>query len=157
MFAIQPRFGWPDDYVDIPSEEREARSRCGDDWCRLRDAAGGNERFFVRAVLPFRILGEERELCWGVWTEVSASTYGRVMELWHEPGQAAEPPLPGTLANELPDYPPTVGLPGAIHLRAPDVAPRFLLAPGLDHVLAAEQRSGVYPERALEWVSRFMH
>ena len=93
----------------------------------------------------------------GVWAEVSQPVYQRVMDLWDEAGQAEEPPLAGRLANELPDYPSTLGLPGSIHLLGPSTAPEFRFPGELDHPLAREQQSGVYPERALEWVARFVH
>jgi hypothetical protein len=157
IFSIEPRYARPDAYLEIPAGEREDRTRSGEDWCRLRDGLGENEQFFLRVTLAFEVLGEGRRLHWGVWAEVSDVVYARVMDLWDEENQAAEPPLPGLLANELPGYPSTLGLSGWVRLSAPRTAPQFVLKPGLQHPLAAEQRSGVHPERALEWVSRFMH
>jgi hypothetical protein len=157
IFSIEPRYTRPDAFLRIPEHEREHRTRCGDDWCRLRDRDGGNEQFFFRATMPFEVLGEQRRLHWGVWVEVSEPVYRRVMDLWDDPQQAGEPALPGVLANQLPDYPPTTNLPGLIHLIAPNSAPQFRLAGEVDHPLASEQRNGVYPERALESVSRFIH
>jgi hypothetical protein len=157
IFGIEPRYGRPDAYLRVPIDEREFRTRCGDDWCRLRDRAGNQEQFYLRVTLPVEVLGERRQLHWGVWVEVTQSVYERVMDLWDDTNQAAEPPLPGTLANELPDYPSTLGLRGSIQLSGPSTAPRFFLEKQMDHLLAREQRSGVYPERALEWVSRFVH
>jgi hypothetical protein len=157
IFSIEPRYARPDAFLRIPAEEREQRARCGDDWCRLRESDGTDERFFLRVTLPFKVLGEGRQLHWGVWAEVAQPAYGRVMHLWDDPRQAEEPPLPGVLANQLPDYPLTTGLPGSIHLIGPTKAPEFWLGPEVRHVLATEQRNGVYAERALEWVSRFMH
>ena len=157
IFSIEPRYGRPDAYLRVPVEEREFRTRCGNDWCRLRDRAGQQEEFYLRVTLPIEILGEDRQLHWGVWVEVTQSVYERILDLWDDPNQDSEPPLPGTLANEFPDYSSTLGLRGSIHLRGPSMAPRFWLEKGSDHLLAREQRSGVYPERALEWVSRFVH
>ena len=157
IFSIEPRYSRPDAYLLVPVDERPHRTRCGDDWCRLRDAAGQHERFFLRVTLPVDILGEHRKIHWGVWAEVSQPVYQRVMDLWDEAGQAGEPPLAGLLANELPDYPSTLGLPGSIHLLGPSTAPEFRFPGELDHPLAREQRRGVYPERALEWVARFVH
>jgi len=157
IFSIEPRYARPDAFLPIPPDERDFRVRSGDDWCRLRDRDGRNEQFFLRVTMPFEVLGEQRSLHWGVWVEVSDSVYRRVMDLWDDPQQADEPALTGHLANQLPDYPPTTGLPGSIHLISPNSAPQFRLDSEVGHPLAAEQRSGVYPERALEWVSRFMH
>jgi hypothetical protein len=157
IFAIEPSFARPDAYLKIPAEQREACARAGDDWCRLRDPIEDGERFFLRVTLPVEVLGEGRRIRWGVWVEVSQSVYQRSMDLWDEMNQAAEPPLPAVLANQLPDYPSTLGLPGSIRLRGPEMAPHFYLTEGVDHALAREQRSGVYPERIMEWVSRFLH
>jgi hypothetical protein len=157
IFSIEPRYARPDEYLRIPVEEREHRTRCGNDWCRLRDADGDNEQFFLRVTLPVEVLGEGRRLHWGIWVEVSQIVYQRVMDLWDEPDQASEPPLQGRLANQLPDYPSTLGLPGWIRLIGPGTAPNLHLQLELDHPLAREQRSGVYPERVMEWVGRFLH
>jgi hypothetical protein len=157
IFSIEPRYGRPDAYLQIPADERDLRTRCGDDWCRLRDRSGTLEQFFLRVRMPVEVLGEGRQLHWGVWAEVTQHVYQRILDLWDETDQAAEPPLPGRLANALPNYPSTLGLEGSIHLSGPTTAPSFRLAGDLDHPFAREQRSGVYPERALEWVSRFLH
>jgi hypothetical protein len=157
VFGIEPRYARPDAFVRIPPEERDSRTRAGDDWCRLRDASGQNHQWFLRVTLPFEVRGEGRLLNWGVWVEVSETVYARVMQLWEKENQANEPPLPAAMANELPGYPSTLGLQGTMRLQGRNTAPRFFLQPGLQHPLAAEQRSGIYPERALEWVSRFLH
>jgi hypothetical protein len=157
VFAIEPRYARPDAFVRIPPEERDSRTHAGDDWCRLRDASGQNQQWFLRVTLPFEVRGEGRLLNWGVWVEVSETVYARVMELWEEENQASEPPLPAAMANELPGYPSTLGLQGTMRLQGRNTAPRFILQPELHHPLAAEQRSGIYPERALEWVSPFIH
>ncbi len=157
IFEIEPRFARPDAYLAVPSDERAARTRCGDDWCRIQGADGEGDRFFLRVVMPFEVRGESRHVSWGIWVEVSEAVYRRVQDLWDDPHQASEPLLPGSVANQLESYPPTLGLSGGIQLVGPARAPRFVLAPEQEHPLVVEQRTGVYPERALEWVSRFLH
>jgi hypothetical protein len=157
IFAIEPSFARPDAYLRIPPDQREERARAGDDWCRLRAPAEDDERFFLRVTLPVEVLGEGRRIHWGVWVEVNQSVYQRSMDLWDDTNQAAEAPLPGVLANQLPDYPSTLGLPGVIRLRGPGMAPHFYLQQDVEHALAHEQRGGVYPERIMEWVARFIH
>ncbi|HEU5169016.1 MAG TPA: DUF2199 domain-containing protein [Gemmatimonadales bacterium] len=157
IFSIQPRFRHPDAYAEVPAHERAIRTATGSDWCRIRAHEGDIGRFFLRVVLPVRVRGEARDVCWSVWIEVEESVYRRVQDLWADAAQSEEPPLPGVMANALPGYPPTLGLPGRFQLVGPQEAPRFALAPGLDHPLAAEQRDGVYPERALEWVAGLLH
>ncbi|HET6796102.1 MAG TPA: DUF2199 domain-containing protein [Gemmatimonadales bacterium] len=157
LFSIEPRYARPDAYLQVPSQLRDHRTRCGDDWCRLRGENAHQEQYFLRATLPVQVLGEGRQLHWGVWVEVDRPDYERVMELWDDPAQEQEPPIAARLANALPNYPSTLQLPGTIQLIGPSQAPQFRLATSLDHPLAREQRTGVYPERALEWVSRFLH
>ena len=157
LFSIEPRYARPDAYLRVPAEERDQRARCGDDWCRLRGRDAEQQQYFLRVTLPVQVLGETRQIHWGVWVEVTRPHYERVMELWDDPVQDREPPIFATLANALPGYPSTLHLPGTIQLIGPSRAPQFQLSASLDHPLAQEQRSGVYPERALEWVARFLH
>jgi hypothetical protein len=94
IFSIQPRFGRPDGYLRIPVNEREFRTRCGDDWCRLRDPDGNEEQFFLRVTLPVEVLGENRRIHWGVWVEVSQVVYQRVMDLWESRVRPPSPRFP---------------------------------------------------------------
>jgi hypothetical protein len=157
LSEMEPRFGWPHAYAEVPPEERERRTKLGADWCRIRDAAGTEWRYFLRALLPMPVRGAAEACSWGVWVEVSADVYGRVSELWDAEGQEREPPFRATLANRAPDYPDTLGLPGTLQLTGLASVPRFTLDPHLDHPLAREQREGVYPERVLEWLAPRLH
>ena len=154
---LEPRFRRPDAYLAVPQDERERRAAAGDDWCRLRSADGSRHEYFLRVLLPIPIRGETQPRRWGIWVEVSEGAYDRANELWDDPAQAAEPPFPGRLANTLPGYPPTLGLPGYVQLTGPASAPTFSLDPEVVHPLATEQREGVYPERVLEWLSVYLH
>jgi len=128
------------------------RAHCSNDDCRIRDAADTERRYFLRALMPVPVRGAPRECCWGLWVEVSAATFDRVGALWDAPDQAAEPSFVATVANAVRGYPPTLGLPGGLQLTGPTTPPQFLFEAGVDHPLAEEQRSGVYPERILEWL-----
>jgi hypothetical protein len=156
VFEIQPRFGFPEAYLEVPANERERYTRSGSDWCVLRDDTS-RDRYFLRATLPFVVHGEPRPYSWGIWVEVDKAGYDRASELWDLTPDASEPPIPAVVANRLPAYPETMGLPGFLHLAPAGVAPNFVLDPSVDHPLANEQRAGVHPERALEWASPFLH
>jgi hypothetical protein len=154
---LEPTFHAPDAYYEIPAEERAFRTQLGGDYCRLRDAADTKTREFLRALLPVPVRGEADPCCWGLWIELDAAAFRRAWDLWDDPEQDAEPPMPGTVANHIADYPETLGLPGTLQLTGPRTAPRFTLAPDLVHPLAREQRNGVHHERVLEWLDRQLH
>jgi hypothetical protein len=150
---LEPSYRWPDAYLAVPPEERDFRTIGGSDDCRVRDAEDLERRYFLRALLPIPIRGEAEPCCWGLWIEVDEPTFERVSELWDDPGQAAEPSLNGSLANELKGYNNTLGLPGCLQLTGPTTAPRFTIDPDVAHPLPQEQRLGVYPERVVEWLA----
>jgi hypothetical protein len=118
----------------------------------VHNAADTHRQFFLRALLPIPVRGKREASCWGLWVEVDEATMNRVVELWDDPRQGTEPPFPARVANTIKGYPPTLGLPGTLQLTGPTTPPRFVLDPGLDHLLAEEQRRGVFPERVLEWL-----
>ncbi len=157
VFAIQPRFGFPDAYLAVPENERERRTKSGRDWCVIRHGTSAGDRYFLRATLPFAVHGEPRPYSWGIWVEIDKVGYDRATELWDVNPETSEPPIPAVVANHLPGYPETLDLPGSLHLAPVGVAPKFLLERSLDHALAREQRAGVHPERVLEWASPFLH
>ena len=63
------------------------------------------------------------------------------MDLYSEDG-TSEPPVPGKIANSVPGYPPTLGLPVIVQFQAstsrPTVAPI-----DRDHPLAIDHREGI--------------
>ena len=70
VFAIQPRFGFPDAYLAVPENERERRTKSGRDWCVIRHGTSAGDRYFLRATLPFAVHGEPRPYSWGIWVEI---------------------------------------------------------------------------------------
>ena len=154
---LEPTFTYPDAYLDVPEDEREFRTIVGSDDCRIRDLADTHRRYFLRVVMPVLVRGEKTRCCWGVWVEVDESSFDRTSELWNAPTQSEEPPFAGTLANAIPAYPPTIGLPGFIQLVDPATRPTFTLRPELEHPLAQEQRNGVQMERVIEWLVNQEH
>ena len=154
---LEPGYRWPDAYLAVPPGERQFRTTGGRDHCGVRDAADTERRYFLRVRLLVPVRGHATPCGWGVWVEVSESAFARTRALWYDPEQDREPPFPGYLANSFMDYPPTLGLPGSVQLTGPKTVPTFALAPDLDHPLAREQRTGVYPERVVEWLTRQLH
>ena len=156
LSEVEPSYGRPDAYFDVPPAEREARASFSKDEGRIRDAEDAERRHFLRVLLPMPVRGED-EMCWGVWVEVSGWSWDRAQELWDAADQGQEPPFDAVLANALAGYVGTLGLRGQVQLTGPTTAPRFELAAETDHPLAREQREGVYLERALEWVASHVH
>jgi hypothetical protein len=151
LSGIEPAFERPDAFFDVPASERDRRVSHDDDTCLIASIDGEELTCFLRVVLPVPIKGEARLIAWGLWVEVDAPTYQRIVELWNDENQDAETPFACALANEIPNYPSTLGLPATMSLRKPGVRPTVILAPDSDHAFAHETRTGVHFERALEW------
>jgi hypothetical protein len=157
LLAMEPSYGRPDAYFEVPKDQREYLTNFSKDDGRIRNADDTERRHFLRVLLSIPIRGEERDVAWGVWVEVSGPDWERAYDLWDDPKQGKEPPFPATLANALRGYEGTLGLPGRVQLTGPDTAPLFELDASVDHPLAREQREGVDPERVVEWVSAHHH
>jgi len=116
LSRTEPTFWRPDALFSVPEEARDRRVSHNDDTCLIASTDGQGLTCFLRTVLAVPIKGEGRTIGWGVWVEVSDQVYQRVDELWEAPNQSEEPPLPCTLANEIPEYAGSRGLPGTIRL-----------------------------------------
>jgi len=155
--AIEPSFRRPDAFFDVPAADRERRITQSDDACLIVSPDGRELRCFARTILYVPIHGEDKPIGWGLWVEIEPAAYHRIGELWDDPDQGAEPPMACTLANVVPDYPSTLGLPGALQLRSPTLRPSLRLSPDSRHPFAVDANAGVPFERALEWRSWFAH
>lgn len=149
---MEPAFARPDAYVALSADRKENAAKASNDLCRIDDpGSAGPSRHFVRAVLPVRVEDREVPFRWGLWVEVSGDAFREVVARWSDPEQHAQPPFESTLANHIPSYPETLGLPCRLQLTGPTTRPSILFAAELAHPLAAEFRSGVSERRALEW------
>jgi hypothetical protein len=157
LLAMEPSYGRPDAYFEVPKKQREYLTNFSKDDGRIRNADDTERRHFLRVLLSIPIRGEQKDVAWGVWVEVSAADWERAYDIWDDPDQEKEPPFPARLANALRGYDGTLGLPGRVRLTGPKTAPLFELDASVDHPLAREQREGVYPERVIEWVSAHHH
>ena len=157
LSEMEPSYTYPDAYLALSPDERAIRTTVGSDECRLDGGPNDDARFFLRVLLPMPVRGEADACAWGVWAEVNEASFHRTRALWDDPAQHDEPPFEGTLANALTCYSATLGLPGEVTLSGPESIPTFVLADGLDHPLAHEQRSGVHPERVVEWLFAHLH
>jgi hypothetical protein len=147
---LDPTFTRPEAWLRLARELRASHARADDDTCRI-SAPGHETRCFVRGVLPVAVAGHAAGLSWGVWAEVSEASFARILELWSDPDQGSEPPMPGELANRIPSYPDTLGLPLRIRLLGPTSRPEFRFEASAEHPFASECRAGVDAHRAAEW------
>ena len=144
---LELTFRRPDDIFARSDEERARDVRESDDTCRTRDG-----RWFVRGVLPLPVSGRDVPYNIGLWVEVEEAAYDRIIELWDDPDQADEPPLPARIANHIPMLPETLGLEAALRLTGPKSRPNvFVALPG--HPLHDEQTGGITVHRAFEYTA----
>ena len=120
-----------------------------DDLCETR--AGEH---FVRAVLPLPVDGWDEPYCIGIWVRVEADVFARVLALWEDPAQSDEPPFDVRLANDIPSFPETNGLPVQLQLTGPTSRP-YVLVPPSAHPLHREQCDGITAHRASEYSGFF--
>jgi hypothetical protein len=98
--------GWklPDVVWDIPDGERSARAKFNGDLCQFGD------RFFIRCVLKLPFNDQSGYYGWGVWVELAETAFHRYVEIYDKDG-SGEPMVRGSIANEIPGYPATLGFP----------------------------------------------
>ncbi len=138
----------PDDWLAVnPGERLEAELT--PDICIL--PCNGGTRHFIRGHLQLPV--DETNFgafVWSVWVELDEASMAQVARGWTNPNRAAQPPLVGRLATELPYEEPTKGLAVTVYIRDLGQVPLLMLSPGTHHSLAAEQRDGIAVHRAAE-------
>ncbi len=120
----------------IPEADRPSRAKLDTDRCQLGD------RFFIRCILKLPFNEQSGYYGWGVWVELSESSFYRYVELYDEDG-SSEPAVPGHIANEIPAYPSTLGLPVSVQFQGSTGRPTVYVPTTSNHPLAAQQSSGV--------------
>jgi hypothetical protein len=85
-------YSLPDCVFALLPEERSPR--CNADFAEL------GERKFVRGLLPVPVQGSE-EFRYGVWLEVDADTFQRVLRSWNDPDTFRTLTFSGRLANAV--------------------------------------------------------
>lgn len=136
-FPLDFGFRLPDDVFAIHMIDRLTRVTSTNDLCVL-----DGERQFIRTILALPLQEQPDEFCWGPWVEVSASDYDEYVRRYDQDcsGMAG---FPGRLANRLPGYPETTGLPVQVIHSVLGQRPMVLVAPDMEHPIVAEQREGI--------------
>jgi len=130
--------GWklPDEVWAIPEDERSNKAKFNSDLCQL------GSRFFIRCLLKLPFNEQADYYGWGVWVEVPEPNFYRYVELFDKDG-SSEPPVPGSIANAMPGYPSTLGLPVMVQFQGSTSRPTAQVSSASDHPLGVEQSSGI--------------
>ncbi|MGQ4584271.1 DUF2199 domain-containing protein [Lysobacter sp. F60174L2] len=130
--------GWklPDVVWAIPEHERSNQAKFDSDLCQFGD------RFFIRCLLKLAFTQQPEYYGWGVWVEVQEPDFYRYIELYDKDG-SDEPAVSATIANAMPSYPSTLGLPVAVQFQNSTSRPAVLVPSTSGHLLAAEQSAGI--------------
>lgn len=139
-------------YWDGPRDEYDFLD---DDLCSWTDD-GGTRQYFIRGLLHIPVHELADSLRYGVWSSLSETSFGRVVELWNEPARTEEPPYFGWLSNSLPGYPETLNLKLDVITDALELRPRFVLQDD-DHPLVREQQQGITVDRILDLFGPQLH
>jgi hypothetical protein len=131
----------PDDVWAIPEPERSEVAKFNKDLCQL------GERYFIRCVLEVPFTDDDDGFFgWGAWAEVQWPVFERYLDIYEDDG-TAEPVHAGTLANSLPAYSESKGLPVLIQFREATKRPSLHMRPDDSSALAIEQRNGMNLQR----------
>jgi hypothetical protein len=144
---LELTFFRPEAIIALPPEVRATQAKESNDLCQI-----GDDRFFVRSLLPFFVDGWEDPYAIGVWAEVTRQDFDRILELWSEDSQRDEPPMNARLANRIPHLPDTLDLPVLLQLMDPETRP-LLEVLDTSHPLHAEQHDGITPHRASQYTN----
>jgi hypothetical protein len=148
---LEPAFARPDVIFAMTAEEKRGRVSESNDLCALR-GVDEPDRYFVRGVLPVRLLDAPDTTAWGLWAEVAEDDAKDIYDRWDDPDQAAHPAFEATLANQIPGYPDTLGLPLALRLTGPKTRPALAFAGSSIHPFVRECLAGVCVHRVMEWL-----
>lgn len=138
-------------YYSVPEAERTSRCDLSSDFCSI-----DGRDFFIRGVLPVRVLGTEGEFMWGVWMSVSEANFRKYEAVYDEDRRAHLAPFAGWLSNQIPGYPDTLRLVVAASLQDGGHRPRLELEP-VNHPLVREQQTGVGRGQIRRIIERALH
>jgi hypothetical protein len=130
-------FRLPDEVWALSYLDRYRRTRTNDDLCTLDD-----RRHFIRGLVQIPFSYVEGEFAWGVWVEVSAAVHDFYVDNYTNEfasGTRAQ----GRLANAIPGFDASFGLPVDIEFRNSSSRPLFTFPGSARHPLALDQRTGI--------------
>jgi hypothetical protein len=140
-------FALPDAIFDLDAAAREARALVSSDLCVLDDT-----RFFIRCVLEVAVAGHTDVFAYGMWAEVAARDFNRYAVYYNTDAPAAVATFAGHIANRLPLTDETLNLDCSITLSVEEGMRPAITVTNEQHVLFAEQETGVPLDRAIALV-----
>jgi hypothetical protein len=142
-------FDHPEPYLDVPEDQRAARTTFTPDRCTVRDDDGA-EHYFVRGVILIPLLQSDDQFGIGAWVSQSRANFERYA------ANEEMAPTFGWLVNTMAHYQETTYLlKTRAHFRQGNQRPTIELEP-TEHPLAVEQRTGITLERAWEIVHVYL-
>jgi hypothetical protein len=134
----------PDQWWEIPEDERERRIELTSDTCVIDD-----EHFFIRGVIQIPVHDHPQSFGFGVWVSQKRENFMTYLDHW-ESGEIG--PFFGWLSTHIAFYPEeTLLLKTRAHFRGGGLRPLIELEP-TDHPLSVDQREGITLRKALEIV-----
>ncbi|KWU17759.1 DUF2199 domain-containing protein [Burkholderia cenocepacia] len=146
--APSASFMVPDDLLEVPPAQRTSRVELTSETAVL-----DGTRFFLRATLDIPIQGESQSFNWAIWVEVSKEELLDYEEAAEQ--DAVRGPYRGLLANRVPPYESSLGLPVTVTQRPDNQRP--WLEPLGDQRLAVDYRDGMTAENAARIFERIAH
>lgn len=143
----------PDPWLVIPEQERED-GMLSEDLCWMR--VRGKDHYFIRGLIPVPVRDDQRTFNWGVWAEIFAEDFARVIDLWDDERRADAPPFPGLLMTAPAIYSEPTHLELMVQLQGQNLRPTFDLT-GSEHPMAVEQRKGITVDRVKEIAEALLH
>ena len=137
---------FPDSYVNLSKDARDARALIGSDQCVI-----DQEQFYLRGCIELPVRESEGSFLWGVWARVHEVDFDEFAEYWEtERREEMIGPYKGRLANSLSIYPETLNMKLEIQIQPVGSRPLFFLE-DQDHPMTIEQRTGLSMEKAKEY------
>jgi len=147
---IELTFKRPDAIALLSENDRAQYCRETEDLCAIWGVGENSHRYFVRSLLPIKVVSRHLLYNIGAWVEVSKNDFDKIYELWDSVSQSAEPPFKGVLANEIPSRSNSLGLAGYIQLTGPTTRPHFMISDA-EAALFADQKFGISEHQAAEY------
>ena len=129
-------FSLPDEVWAIPEDERASRAKWTTDLCQM------GEHYFIRCLLPIPFIDQPGYCGWGVWAQVEWPVFKRYLEIYDQDA-SEEPEAIGLLANAIPAYGESFGLPVRLHFASSTQRPRLSFSVAEERLLASEARTGI--------------
>lgn len=154
----EPAYQRPDLVWMLRVAGEEWRTSGDDDHCVLRGRKEGEPtRYFLRGLMPFRVIDAEVEGGWaiGAWVEVAEADFTAYRAL-SEAGRddASCPRFPGRIANQVMRLPGVLDTEVSVQPAGADRRPTLWFPERADHLLARLQAEGIGMEQIHAFVGQ---